>query len=120
MRPEVCGSVDPTDPSNYTSAIVVNDTRNPVTVSDCRGDYCGADPTPTRLLPGQRVPIQGACGVSGHDMTSWKLTRDDGSLIGYIAIATPQSRADVLYDVSAATPSRTAAAHPAELGTRTG
>jgi hypothetical protein len=35
-----CGSVDPTDPANYTTARIVNDTANSVVVDDCAGTYC--------------------------------------------------------------------------------
>lgn len=112
-----CGSADPTDPADYASASIVNDTRVPVTVSDCRGDYCNPNSPRTRLLPGQHVTVHGACGVSGADMTSWRLTRDNGAFVGFIAIGTRRSRAGVVYDVSAATGSRAVAARPAEQGT---
>jgi hypothetical protein len=114
-----CGSVDPTDPANYTSASLVNDTDTAVIVSDCRGGYCDPDPGPRRLGPGERMTIQGACGETGAAMTSWTVGRDDRSVVGFIAVGTKRSRTDVLYKVSMASPSRLAPTQPADEGTRT-
>lgn len=100
-----CGSVDPTDPSNYSSVKILNDTRNPVVVDGCRGTYCGPEPSST-LASGQRTTVRGACGAAGADMTSWRLARTDGWLLGYLAIATPRSTNDLTYRVSQASTDR--------------
>lgn len=100
-----CGSVDPTDPSNYSTATIVNDTANPIRIGDCHGTYCGPQPS-AMLAPNQQAAINGACGVSGANMTSWKITGSGGRLVGYIAINTPRSRHDLTFHVSNASPDR--------------
>jgi hypothetical protein len=101
-----CGSVDPTDPANYTSASIVNNTTSAVTVTDCQGSYCQAEIAGTRLLPDQRVDFRAGCHATGSDMTSWKLQRENGSTLGYIAVDTPRSMRAVVYDASSASPTR--------------
>lgn len=34
-----CGSIDPTDPQNYSVVNIPNDTTGPVVVDDCKGAY---------------------------------------------------------------------------------
>jgi len=114
-----CGSVDPTDPANYTNASIVNDTSRVVTIADCRGDYCQPDTSVVRLAPGERVAVTGACAATGKDMTSWKATREDGTVVGYIAIDTPRSRQGVVYDLSMPSPDRLTATTPAQVGAAT-
>jgi hypothetical protein len=100
-----CGSVDPTDPSNYTIATIKNDTPNAVSVDACTGTYCSLD-TVSPLLPGQSLQIRGACGASGDQMTSYQVSRG-GTTIGYVAIETTKSRTGVTYVVSHLSPNRT-------------
>lgn len=100
-----CGSVDPTDPSNYSTATIVNDMANPIRIGGCRGTYCGPQPS-ANLAPNQHASINGACGVSGADMTSWEITGSGGRLIGYIAINSPRSRHDLMFNASKASPNR--------------
>jgi hypothetical protein len=106
-----CGSVDPTDPSNYSTATIVNDTATAIRIGDCQGTYCGPQPSAT-LAPRQHTAINGACGVSGTDMTSWKVTGSDGRLLGYIAIDTPRSTHDLTFNISDASRDRTTPTKP--------
>lgn len=107
-----CGSVDLTDPSNYSAVQVLNDTAHSVVVDDCRGAYCGPAAS-TVLAHNQRVTVHGACGASGTDMTSWRLTGAGGRIRGYIAIDTPRSTTKLTYRVSHGSSDRT---HPAPPG----
>src|SRR5947207_15153675 len=50
-----CGSVDPTDPANYTTGQLVNDTSSPVTVDDCLDPFCSDGREATRLAPGRSI-----------------------------------------------------------------
>lgn len=63
-----CGSVDPTNPANYSSVVIRNDTPRPVVVGDCRGAYCSE--VDALLQPGRSIRVDAACGVAGGDMTS--------------------------------------------------
>ena len=96
-----CGSVDPTDPDNYSEVALLNDTSVTVKVDDCEGTYCYAD-LPARLLPGQRLADHAACAASGADMTSWRLTTDTGRVLGYIAVNTPRKHDGLVFPVSRA------------------
>jgi hypothetical protein len=100
-----CGSVDPTDPLNYSTATLVNDTAAPIRVGDCRGTYCGPEPSVT-LAPNQHAAFNGGCGVSGTHMTSWNITDQSGRIIGYLAIDTPRSTHDLTFDASKASSDR--------------
>jgi hypothetical protein len=51
-----CGSIDPTDPRNYSAAVILNDTGSSVTINDCQGSYCG-DTTPVDLSPEQSLNV---------------------------------------------------------------
>ena len=102
-----CGSVDPTDSENYSSVTILNDTAAPVVVSDCVGDECQIDHVPSRLGPGQRFNDQAACAASGADMTSWRITASNGTLIGYIAVDTPRKQDGLVFAVSRASRNRT-------------
>jgi hypothetical protein len=106
-----CGSVDPTDPSNYSTAEVVNDTANSVIIGDCRGTYCGPQPSAT-LAPNEHAEVNGACGASGKHMTTWKITHPDGRPAGYIAIDTPRSTHDLTFDVTKASQDRLTPTQP--------
>jgi hypothetical protein len=106
-----CGSVDPTDPANYSTVFILNDTARPVVLDQCRGDYCDPDQGPIRLAPRQRVRANAACGSTGADMTSWRVTGVTG-LLGYIAVDTPRKHDGLIYPVSRALPSRVQATTP--------
>ena len=94
-----CGSVDPTDPANYSEVTILNDTAVTVTVNDCVGGYCHAD-LPARLLPEQRLADHASCAASGADMTSWRVTTDSGRVLGYIAVDTPRKHDGLVFPVS--------------------
>jgi hypothetical protein len=99
-----CGSVDPTDPNNYSTLSIVNDTRGSVIVDHCSGAYCAPDDLPRRLSRGARYTgAHAACGVSGGDMTSWRVTTDRGKLLGFIAVDTPRRHEGLVFRVSRAT-----------------
>jgi hypothetical protein len=95
-----CGSIDPTDPRNYSAVIILNDTGTRVVVDDCRGSYCG-DTTRVDLSPGQPLNVHAACGVSGSQMTSWHVGSIDGLTLGYIAVQTKRKHDGLVYPVSA-------------------
>jgi hypothetical protein len=101
-----CGSVDPTDPANYSQVTIVNDTGHNVVLDDCVGDYCQTRPLSATLAPGSGYRTDAACGVSGTDMTSWRVTGPQGRLEGYIAVDSPKSRSDLRYYVSQASSNR--------------
>jgi hypothetical protein len=105
-----CGSVDPTDPANYSTATLINDTATTIHIGDCRGTYC--DPESLTLAPQQHTSINGACGVSGTDMTSWKVTDQNGRLVGYIAIDTPRSTDHLTFNASNPSRDRTTPTKP--------
>jgi hypothetical protein len=107
-----CGSVDPTDPANYSSITILNDTSNPVLVGDCPSDYCQTNVPPVRLGAGGELSDHAACGSTGSAMTSWRVTRANGSTIGFIAVDTPKSTNGLLFKVSNASRSRTAPTPP--------
>ena len=102
-----CGSVDPTDPANYSSITILNDTSNPVLVGDCPGAYCQTNVPPVRLSVGGELSDHAACGSTGSAMTSWRVTRPNGSTIGFIAVDTPKSTNGLLYKVTNASRNRT-------------
>ncbi|WP_322769038.1 hypothetical protein [Frankia sp. Cr1] len=99
-----CGSVDPTDPGNYSEVVLSNDTPRPVVVDDCRGGYCRSDQGAMPLAPGQRVQVQvqvqAACAASGDNMTSWRVTSTDGAVLGYVAVDTPRKQDGLSYPIS--------------------
>ena len=95
-----CGSVDPTDPGNYSEVFLSNDTPRSVVVDDCQGGYCRSDQGSTLLTPGQRVQVQAACAASGGDMTSWRVTSINGVVLGYVAVDTPRKQDGFTYPIS--------------------
>jgi hypothetical protein len=102
-----CGSIDPTDPANYSRVAIVNDSVEPVVVDQCTGTYCNPDDPLSRLDPGQALTVDAACAASGSDMTSWRLTAsDDGHLLGYIAVHTSAKQDGLRFRVSRASASR--------------
>ena len=101
-----CGSIDPTDAANYSSVAVLNDTNSPVILDDCPGAYCHADELPVRIAPGQRFHDDAACGAAGSDMTSWRVRRTDGTVLGYVAVATPRKHDGLVFRVSRASQDR--------------
>lgn len=100
-----CGSVDPTDPANYSTATIINDTADSVDIGDCHGSYCGPRPSAT-IAPNDHAVLNGACGATGKQMTTWKLSHTDGRLIGYIDIDTPHSTRKLTFTVTNASPDR--------------
>jgi hypothetical protein len=102
-----CGSVDPTDPANYSTVRILNDTSRAVVLDDCLGAYC-AEQDSILLEPRQRTSVDAACASSGPDMTSWRLT-GGGSLLGYIAVNTPRKHDGLVFVVSHASPNRSTA-----------
>ena len=107
-----CGSVDPTDPANYSVVSIRNDTRYPVVVSGCNGGYCNLLDH-VLLRPGKHLSdLDAACRASGSAMTSFRLSTVDGTTIGYIAVDSPRSRDDLVYPVSHAQSRRKLAAIP--------
>ena len=100
-----CGSVDPTDPANYSAVTIINDTLRPVVVDACTGGYCVVGQLPQDLAPGDRYSDDAGCGVTGADMTSWRVRTTSGTLLGYIAVQSPRSQ-DLQFDVSQASPDR--------------
>jgi hypothetical protein len=107
-----CGSVDPTDPANYSVVAIQNDTPNPVLVADCRGASCSVDAPPERLNQGAKLTVEAACGEVGPNMTSWRIENLGGSTKGFIAVDTPRKSDGLVYRVSQASISRATAAQP--------
>ncbi len=105
-----CGSIDPTDPSNYSTISIRNDTARSVIVTDCRGTYCFGGPS--ALAHGRSKKVNAACAASGPDATSWRLTDTAGTTVGYIAVSTPRKRDGLIYLVSRSTARRELAATP--------
>lgn len=102
-----CGSVDPTDPANYSRITIMNDSSARVVIDHCVGGYCRDDLLPRPLGPGQSFADDAACGSTGSDMTSWELRDASTSrLIGYIAVDSPRSQRGILYRVSRASGDR--------------
>jgi hypothetical protein len=94
-----CGSIDPTDPANYSEVTILNDTPAGVIVGDCVGSYCPVDERPAHLSSGQRFSGHAACEVSGADMTSWQLRSNGGRILGYVAVDTPRKHDGLVFDV---------------------
>lgn len=95
-----CGSIDPTDPANYSVVKILNDTPGPVDVTNCRGQYCDLDHPRLTVAPGRSVTGHAACRASGPDMTSWQLTNSKGLTLGYIVVSTPRKRDGLVFAVS--------------------
>jgi hypothetical protein len=73
-----CGSVDPTDPANYSEVTIVNDTAREVVVDACVGAYCHPDVLRATLAPGKTFSDEAACGATGAGMTSWRIRLPNG------------------------------------------
>jgi hypothetical protein len=101
-----CGSVDPTDPGNYSEVFISNDTPRLVVVDDCQGAYCRPDQGSMRLAPRQQVQVHAACAASGDAMTSWRVTGADGAILGYVAVDTPRKQDGLTYPISRVNPDR--------------
>jgi hypothetical protein len=112
MAASGCGAIDPTDPLNYSAVAISNDSSTPVVVDECRGSQCHPDEPAATLRPGERYPVHAACGVSGSEMTSWRITSSTGTPLGFIAVDTPRSTNGLVFPVSAAEPARNIAAIP--------
>jgi hypothetical protein len=107
-----CGSIDPTDAANYSKIDIVNDTPRTVVLDECTGTQCLLDQLPARLAAGESLEYQAACGVSGVDMTSWRVRTLDGHDLGYIAVDSPRSQSGLVFDVSSASPDRQTPTRP--------
>jgi hypothetical protein len=105
-----CGSVDPTDPNNYSTVSIQDDTYDVVVVSDCRGAYCYVNRV--TLVPGKAAVVNAACAASGGDMTSWRVSTTNGRTIGYIAVDTPRKHDGLVYPVPHASSTRLVATRP--------
>lgn len=101
-----CGSIDPSDPMNYSAITILNDTHANVIIDDCRGSYCSGDTTTVALSPGKPLNVHAACGMSGAQMTSWRVSGADRKTLGYIAIQTKRKQDGLVYPVSAASRDR--------------
>jgi hypothetical protein len=97
-----CGSIDPTDPANYSVVWIDNDTAKVVSVGNGQGAYCSF---PATLGPGQKVTVDASCDATGAQMTSYALT-SNGQPIGYIAVDTPRKHDGLVFDVSDVSRSR--------------
>lgn len=109
-----CGSVDPTDPANYSDVTLLNDTSQTVVIDDCSGEYCRAYDLPVRLRPGQSLNDQAACAATGADMTSWRVRSVDGKLLGYVAVDTPRKRDGEVFLISKPSTDRTTPTRPGD------
>ena len=107
-----CGSVDATDPANYSSDYILNDTGSAVLVDECRGDYCRPDQHAFTVAPGQRANVNAACAEPASSATPWRVTSDGHLLIGYITIVTPKKTDDLVFPASHARPRRGLAVSP--------
>jgi hypothetical protein len=97
-----CGSVDPTDPANYSTVTIRNDTSETVVIDACPGAYCHADQLPVQLQPGMAYSDDAACGVTGADMTAWRIRSPSGTTLGWVAVASRRSTTGLVYRVSRA------------------
>jgi hypothetical protein len=97
-----CGSIDPGEAANYSDVLILNDLEQSVVVGDCRGTYCRADQGQTTLAPGARMSTHAACNADGSAMTSWKVTRTDGTIMGFIAVHTIAKTDGLIVPVSGA------------------
>ncbi len=68
------------------------------------------------LSRGDSVEVQGSCGASAADMTSWRVSHA-GAVLGFVAIRTPRSRTGVVYLVSRLSPNRATPTQPVVDGT---
>lgn len=101
-----CGSVDPTDPANYSEVSILNDTSMTVRLDACEGGYCRIDRLPALVPPGRRFTDDAACAASGVDMTSWRVSSADGRVLGYIAVDTPRKHDGLVFPVTHASADR--------------
>ena len=100
-----CGSVDPTDPANYSRITILNDESTNIVVDNCQGLECTLG-QPVRLNPGQHYRDNAACGESGARMTSWQIRSSDGTALGYIAVDTPRKNDGLTFRVTRASRDR--------------
>jgi hypothetical protein len=100
-----CGSIDPTDPANYSRVSILNDRSTDVVIDDCQGERCLLT-QPVLLNPGRSYRDDAACAMSGARMTSWRVTTSSGTPLGYIAVDTPRKNDDLTFRVSRASRDR--------------
>lgn len=101
-----CGSVDPTDPTNYSTVSIVNDTQDDIILDHCVGGYCHNYELPTRVLPGGSFKDDAGCGETGAAMTSWEIKDRRGAVIGFIAVGSPRSVTGLVFHVRHASRNR--------------
>ena len=101
-----CGSIDPTDPANYSSVVINNDVDVPVVVGDCTGLYCDAEGPSTVLYPGRSIGVDAACAAYGPDATSYRISTVNGTLKGFIVMVSMRKHDGLVYEVSHASPLR--------------
>jgi hypothetical protein len=95
-----CGSIDPTDPANYSVVTIVNDTGQSVRIANCAGTECSPG-GPSNLAPGQRITAHAACAATGKDMTSFEIAATgSGQTLGYVAVQTEHSNDRPTYRIS--------------------
>ena len=107
-----CGSVDPTDPDNYSTLEVLNDLPFSVRLQDCEGNYCGYHEPVGVLQPSQRQRLDFACNAMNAGMTSYRVVSLDGTGLGFIAVQTERKVSGLVFAVSAASKDRAIAAIP--------
>lgn len=107
-----CGSIDPTDDGNYSRVSIKNDTDTEIVIDNCQGGYCENNFRRT-VASEASTRVEAVCAATGSDMTSWKVTRQDGTALGFIAVDTPRKHDGLVYDVSDATQSRDQPTRPA-------
>jgi hypothetical protein len=100
-----CGSIDPTDPANYSRITILNDQSASIVVDDCEGGDCTLS-HPVRLAPGQGYADNAACGMSDARMTSWQIRSSNETPLGYIAVDTPRKNDGLVFRVSNASRDR--------------
>jgi hypothetical protein len=102
----------PDRPNSYRSVTVRNDTSRLLILADCQGSYCSGD---VRLAANRSAVVKAACGVSGGEMTSWRVLDGHGQSLGYVAVHTPESDDLNLTLSTAITDTRTQASASVQL-----
>ena len=100
-----CGSIDPTDPLNYSNVTIVNDSNASVVLKDCLGGGCREN-YPVLLRPHRSFSDIAECGQKGADMTAWTVTSTTGVVQGYVVVNSPKSQPGLTYNISQVSPNR--------------
>ncbi|MFE2096843.1 hypothetical protein [Streptomyces sp. PTD9-10] len=96
------GGLDPTDPSNFSSVVFVNDTGSPAVLFECgdsRGRGC--HDMSGRLAPGERSEQRVYWGP-GSD--PWQVRDTRGRIAGWLLVRTPRRESGAVYDLGDAEP----------------